>query len=127
MTQGHRQSTLTQQWQINKFLWICLLFLALFLPVARTHGLITVSLPVAYSILAVAVANAGLRTYFGWRSGGFNTDRMSWIFTTVDVILISVGVRLTGELNSELWLIYYVLIISESMFATPRQSNALIA
>src|SRR5207237_1016016 len=71
--------------------------------------------------------NAGFRTYFGWKSGGFNTDRMSLLFTTVDVVLISVGVRLTGELNSELWLIYYVLIISESMFATPRQTNTLIA
>ncbi len=122
-----KQVALVQQWQINKFLWICLLFIALFLPVARKHGIISVSLPVAYAILCVAIANAGLRTYFGWRSGGFNTDRMSWLFTTVDVVLISVGVKLTGELNSELWLIYYVLIISESMFATPRQTNALIS
>lgn len=119
-------SSVAEQWQVNKFLWLCLLFVAVFVPVAQLQGWIAVSSPTAYGILALAVVNAAVRTYAGWRRGG-STGGLGWAFTCVDIVLISVGVRITGGIGSELWPLYIVLMISESLYAGPAQTTALIA
>jgi len=113
-------------WQVNKYLWLCLLVAALYIPVARDQGLLSVSVPAAYGILFLAVANGGLRTWSGWRQGGYNGPR-GWIFTVTDVILVAVGIHVTGQLRSELWLVFYVILISESLYALPGQTSVLMS
>lgn len=119
-------SPISEQWQINKFLWCCLLFLVIFIPVASNQGWMKIPLGTAFLLLGIAVVNAVLRTYFGWRSGGSNGP-IGWVFTTIDIGLISVGVSATFDLNSELWLFYFVLLIAETMFATRQQAALLLA
>jgi len=122
---NERFSTISEQWQINKYLWICLFFLGVFIPLAHARGWMRVPLTTAYGILAVAALNAAVRTYFGWKGGG-STGKLGWLFTTIDVGLISVGVSLTGRLRSELWCVYFVLFVAESLYAAPGQTNLLI-
>src|SRR5258708_23161439 len=123
--QSPQHPPISEQWQINKFLWACLLFLVVFIPVSSAQGWINIPVGTAFAILAVAVVNAGLRTYFAWRSGGSN-GRIGLVFTTVDVILVSVAVRVTLGIRSELWLLYFVLLIAESMFATGPETAFLM-
>jgi signal transduction histidine kinase len=111
-------------WEINKYLWICLLFAAWFIQAAHVRHWITVPLPVAYSVYALAILNGAIRSYVGWRRGG-NTGAAGWAFTLVDVILISVAVSITNGIYSELWLAYYVLLVSEAMYSTSIQTTAL--
>jgi signal transduction histidine kinase len=124
--QSPHHPPISEQWQINKFLWCCLLFLVIFIPLSSAQGWIKVPLGTAFAILGIAVINGILRTYFGWRSGGSNGP-LGWVFTTVDMGLISVAVRVTFDINSELWLFYFVLLIAESMFATGPQTVVLMA
>jgi signal transduction histidine kinase len=122
---NERYSSITEQWQINKYLWICLFFLGVFIPLAHARGWMRVPLGTAFGILSVAAVNAAIRTYVGWKRGG-STGTMGWLFTTIDVGLISVGVSLTGGLRSELWCVYFVLFVAESLYAAPGQTNLLI-
>ncbi len=117
---------LPEQWRINRLLWICLIFVAVFIPLAHAYGWITVPLPLAFGILAVAVVNSALRTYCGWRFGT-NAGIRDWIFTTVDIGVISAGVYVSGGLSSELGLAYFVTMIAESLFATPAETSGLVA
>jgi signal transduction histidine kinase len=116
--------TTREMWQVNKYLWLCLLFIALFSPLAHGQGWLSVSIPAAYGVFGLAVLNGAARTYYGWKRGGFN-DAQGWTFTLIDILLISVAVRITGGLRSELWLAYYVLLIAESLFSTSLQTTIL--
>src|ERR1051325_228689 len=109
-----------EMWEVNKYLWLCLLFVGLYLPWVASEGRLLVPLPMAYGLFGLAILNGGLRTYYGWRGGGFNGGG-GWICTAVDLGLISLAVRITGGIDSELWLVYYVLLISETLFSTTRQ------
>src|SRR6266540_203772 len=90
-----------EMWQVNKYLWICLLFVVGYLHLADAAGTLSVPLPQAYSLFLLAILNGAARTYFGWKQGGFN-DRRGWIFTAVDISLISIAVRVTGGLESDI-------------------------
>jgi signal transduction histidine kinase len=113
-------------WEVNKYLWLCLVFIAIFIPWAAKHHWLRVHVGVAYGVLALAILNGAARTYMGWKSGGFNEER-GWIFTLVDLALIAVAIRITGGLESELWLAYFVLLISESLFSPAGQTIFLLA
>lgn len=117
-----RRST-REMWEVNKYLWLCLLFAALYVPWAARHGRLAVPVPAAYSLLLLAVVNGAARSWCGWRRGGFNDARLSWLFTLADIALISIAVRITGGLQSDLWLLYFVLLVSESLFADTRQTT----
>src|SRR5947208_1402636 len=106
-----------EMWQVNKYLWLCLLFVVVYIQFAQASGRLTIPLAQAYGIFVLALLNGGARTYFGWRRGGFN-DQKGWLFTIIDVALIGVAIRVTGGIESDLWLLYFVLAISETLFSS---------
>jgi signal transduction histidine kinase len=111
-------------WQVNKYLWLCLLFVALFIPLAHGLGWLTVEPGTAFLLLGAAVVNAAFRTYFGWVHGG-NQGIRGWVFTVADLAIISVGVHVTGGLESHIWPVYFLLLIAESLFSTSLQVTIL--
>jgi signal transduction histidine kinase len=113
-------------WRINKYLWGTLLFVGLYIPFAYARGSLSVSLPVAFGVFALSILNAAARTYSAWLCGGYNDEKRGWTFNVIDVLLISLAVWMTRGIHSELWLLYYVLLISESLFAPPGQTRLLI-
>ena len=115
-----------EMWQVNKYLWLCLLFVLVYLHLSQAAGRLSIPLADAYGLFGLAIVNGGARTYFGWRQGGFN-DRRGWIFTFVDVALISIAVRVTGALESDIWLLYFILVVSEGLFSSSLQSSVLCA
>ncbi len=112
-------------WQVNKYLWLCLLYIALYLSYLHALGVIPNPAVYTFGILALAILNGGLRTYSGWKRGG-NQGPIAWTFTVVDIALLSVGIYLTGGIRSELGAVYLVLLISESLYTSPRQTGILI-
>jgi signal transduction histidine kinase len=113
-------------WAVNKYLWICLLFAAWFIQAAKARGWITVPLPYAYAVYGLAILNGAARSYRGYRVGG-NDGLYGWAFTIVDLVLISAAVRITNGIYSELWLAYYVLLVSEALYSTSLQTSVLNA
>jgi signal transduction histidine kinase len=114
-------------WQTNKYLWMTLLFVAVYVPFASRQGKLSVSIPLAYGLFALALINGAIRTWSAWTLGGANDDRRSWVFNLIDMALISVGVYITGGIESDLWLLYMVLFISEALYATHMQTRLVLA
>ena len=112
-------------WQINKYLWLCLAYIAVYLLYMHAAGRIPYSPVYTFGVLAAAIINGAARTYFGWKTAG-NKGFAAWIFTLVDVAALSTGVYLTGGLRSELGIVFPVLLVSESLFSSPRQTGILL-
>jgi signal transduction histidine kinase len=108
-------------WPASRYRWLTLLFVALYLPYAA----LSVPLPAAYGLLAVGVVNYAIRTLSAIRLGGANDRRRAWIFNLLDVAVISAGVRVSGGLESELWLLYFILLASEAAYSAPADSRTL--
>ena len=113
-------------WQVNKYLWLSLLYISIYLGYMHQQGRIVHSPWLTFGVLGLAVVNGGLRTYSGWKRGG-NQGPVAWAFTIVDIAVLSIGVYLTGGIRSELGVVYLVLLISESLYTSPRQTGTLIA
>ncbi len=117
-----------EMWGGNKYLWICLLFAAWFIQAAHVRHWITVPLTAAYGVYALALLNGGVRSYLGWRrvdTASSNTGALAWVFTLFDVALISIAVHITNGIYSELWLAYYVILVSAALYSTSIQPAAL--
>ncbi len=114
-------------WQINKYLWMTLGFLLVYIPIARAQGMIRVPIAQVWLLFTLALADGGARTLLAWRRGGFLSDATAWLFTTLDIVLVSLAIHLTGGLGSDLWLVYFVVMIFELMFATPHQKRLITA
>ncbi|HLK61311.1 MAG TPA: sensor histidine kinase [Chthonomonadaceae bacterium] len=112
-------------WQINKYLWMTLAFLLVYLPIARWQGILKLSGWQAAGLFALALLDGGTRSYLAYRRGGFLPDLWAWCFTGLDILLLSCAVHFTGGLQSDLWLVYFVVLIFESLYATPLQKRLL--
>ncbi len=107
-------------WQVNRCLWAAVGGSAIYLIWLAQTGNVRVAPNVALALIFVGAGNAALRTYSGWRRGGFNDRRASWIFNLVDVGILSLAVYATGGARSEFWLLYLVLVVAESTTSTPH-------
>ena len=120
---------LIQLWQVNKYLWMALAFALAYIPVAQGRGLLIVPLWAAWLLLLLGVINTGLRSYAGYREARSDAPPprsrplLSWIFTLIDIALISLAVGCTRGLQSDLWLLYFISMISESLYAPPKQTR----
>ncbi|BDI31769.1 hypothetical protein CCAX7_38200 [Capsulimonas corticalis] len=101
-------------WRINRYLWLCLLFVGGSLGVQYRHYTPAVRSDLV-CVFICAVVCVGLRSYCGYRSKAGTTGQWGWAFTCVDIILIAIVVRLTGGLHSDLWLIYFLLLVTETL------------
>lgn len=108
-------------WEVNKYLWMTLGFLFLYLVVAQLQGELRVPFWSAGLLFALAVLDGASRSYLAYRRGGFLPDALAWCYTLCDMLLISFAIRFTGGLNSDLWLVYFVVMIFESLYSTRLQ------
>ncbi|MCW3055864.1 MAG: response regulator receiver sensor signal transduction histidine kinase [Chthonomonadales bacterium] len=122
----NRYPAIRSLWQINKYLWMTLGFLLVYTVVAEAQGLVRVSMAQAWMLFILALTSAVTRTLLAWRKAGVLSDTMARVFTAVDVFLVALGIHFTGGLQSDLWLVYFVVIIFELMFATLPQKRLVI-
>jgi len=111
-------------WRVNRYLWFSLLFAGVWLwQVSRSYPTgQQISIAVVFCL---AVASVSLRSWMGLRSGRGTTGQIGWVFTAIDIGLIAAVVRLTGGYNSELWLFYFLVVVSETLSVSVKAELAL--
>lgn len=122
-----RSPAVRSLWQINKYLWMTLGFLLVYTVVAEAQGLIRVPIAAAWLLFVAAFTSGATRTYLAWRKSGVLSDPLARLFTTIDILLIAIAIHFTGGLESDLWLVYFVVMIFELMFSTRQQKRLILA
>lgn len=124
-SEGRKITSLRQLWQVNKYLWMSIAFVLLYLPMAQSQGLLSAPVEYAWALLLLGLLDASARTYLAIRRGGTLPDSWAWVFTLFDILLISFSIYITRGLGSDLWLLFFVVMIFESLYATPLQKRLL--
>jgi signal transduction histidine kinase len=115
-------NTTRQMWQVNKYLWMSLAFALVYIPFAQARHLLSVPVWVAWGVFALGVVNGAARSFVAYQDGGtIKKVGWGWSFTFLDVGLIAVAVGITGGVKSDLWLLFFIAMISESLYAPPEQ------
>lgn len=122
-----RYPAIRSLWQINKYLWMTLGFLLVYTVTAKAQGLIRVPMTQAWLLFGLALASAATRTALAWRKAGVLSDSLARVFTAIDIFLVAVSIHFTGGLESDLWLVYFVVMIFELMFSTRQQKRLVVA
>ena len=122
----HDPSRLLQQWRLNKYLWMSLGFAVAYLAAAQAMGRVSLPPTAAWTLLVLAIANGAARSILGYvfhEKGPLRSTLYfaSWAFTVADIALVGAAVHFTGGPTSELWLLYFVVVLSESLYAPPAQ------
>jgi len=83
-----------------------------------------------FVVLLCAATNLGLRSWTKVRALHGQLPRpiyarFGWLFVTVDLVLIALGLRFTGAAHSPLWIVVFVVIVAETLFAS-KDETALI-
>lgn len=112
--------SLSEMWQVNKYLWLSLAVALAYLLNAQAQGRLRAPVPVAWTVFGLALADAASRSWLAYRLGGRLPERVARLYTGLDVLLISVAVGITRGVESELWLLYFVVMIFEALHATPQ-------
>lgn len=119
---------------VSKVYWACIGFVAVWVAL-RALGVDPHRPPLPLWSLALVVAfasaNQGLRSLVSLRrqaqSGAAAAappeNRWGWVFTVIDLSLIAVGLRLTGGLESGLWLILIVAVVGETILAPKNEAD----
>lgn len=71
-----------------------------------------------YALYFLAVSGVATRYLTGERYGRERWHRV--LFDGLSILFISVGVGMTGGIRSELWLLYFILVIAETLAASAR-------
>lgn len=100
-------------------------FVLLYIPLAFVQGLFIVPTWVVWGLFGLAVMDGAGRTVLALRCGGTLSLRVSWVFTILELGLIAAATGITGGVRSELWLLYFVVIVFESLYATPEAKRLL--
>jgi hypothetical protein len=121
-------------WRINKYLWMALGVVALYIPFAQMQGRLVIAPAGAWLLFGAGVGNVALRTYLGHRLAAPEKAvlkaRTGWLLLFIDLVLLAFAIYSTKGLESDFWLLYLVIGIAESIHAPPVEArivSALIA
>ncbi|MGV3721281.1 MAG: sensor histidine kinase [Actinomycetota bacterium] len=71
-----------------------------------------------YTLYSLAVAGVATRYLTGVRHGRERWHRL--VFDALSILFIALGVNLTGGIHSDLWLVYFIFVIAETLAASAR-------
>jgi signal transduction histidine kinase len=71
-----------------------------------------------YTLYFLAVAGVATRYLTGVRHGHERWHRV--VFDGLSILFIALGVNLTGGIHSDLWLVYFIFVIAETLAASAR-------
>ncbi len=117
----NRDDGIREIFHVDKYLWLNLVFVFLYIFISQTQGLATVPAWSLWLLFAFAVLNAGIRTLFRFRYGDSHFGALTQVFVTTDILLLSIGIGFTSGIKSDLWLIYFIAILSHSLYVRTSQ------
>jgi signal transduction histidine kinase len=118
-------STTRQLWQVNKYSWMSLAGVLGYILAARAQHLFIVPMWVVWTLFCIGVGECLARAVVGYRHGGALTGHWSTFFNGAEITLIALAVVITGGIRSDLWLLYFVVMMYESLYAPPREKRLL--
>ena len=118
-------TTRRQMWQLNKYLWMSLAGVLTYIPIAYAQGVFEAPAWAVGTLFGVALAEGSLRSLIGYRRGGALDARLSARFNYAEIAFITVGIAISGGVHSDLWLLYFVTMTFESLYASRRKKRRL--
>ena len=122
---GFMDTPTRQMWQLNKYMWMSLAFLLVYIPLAYRQGVFEAPFAIVCGLYCAGIAEGGLRTWLGAHNGGSLAPRLAALFNNLEIALITVAIAISGGIHSDLWLLYFVVMMFESLYATRRNKTFL--
>ncbi len=107
-----RSPTLTR---VALYVWLAVAFVLLWLHFSSVRIYLDWRI---YSLYFLAVAGVAGRYLTGIRHGNARWHRV--VFDTLSILFIALGVNQTGGIHSDLWLLYFIFVIAETLAASAR-------
>ena len=119
------------QWRVSRVYWLVLLLIIAWVFLHRI-GPYTDAEAVHegpfLAVLFLAILNLSFRSWASVKrkQHGLQSPfyaRLGWLFVSVDLLLIALGLRFTGEIHSPLWIVMFVVVTAETILASPRETS----
>jgi signal transduction histidine kinase len=121
-------------WRVSLVYWLTIIGIfvwTLFAASGRVPGTPPVALPSFLLVLVFAAINLGFRSVERvQRKRRPNSQRQAtfgWIFVSVELVLIAAGLRLTGGIESPLWVVLFLVGVSETILTTSGEAHLILA
>ncbi len=101
--------------RVATYVWIAVGFIFVWLHFSSVHEYLDWRI---YSLYFLAVSGVACRYLTGVRHGHERWHRV--VFDGLSILFIALGVGLTGGIRSELWLLYFIFVIAETLAASAR-------
>ena len=115
-----------EMWRVNKYIWLSLGFVFAWLWAQQDRFDAATQVYLAWT-LAAGFANLSVRSWIAFRSSAGTTGQWGWAFSIADIVLIAVAVHFTGGLQSDLWLLYILLSVTETLSVSVKDEILLLA
>jgi signal transduction histidine kinase len=112
-------------WQINKYSWMSLAGVLVYIFTAQAQHLFIVPVGVAWALFALGAIECLGRSVVGYRHGGSLQGGWSTFFNAAEIGLIALSIVITGGIRSDLWMLYFVVMTYESLYSDPRAKRLL--
>lgn len=106
-------------WQLNKYLWMSLGFLLVYIPLAYRQGVFEAPFGVVCAVYCAGIVEGGARTWLGLRTHGNLNPRASALFNNLEIALMTIAIGISGGIHSDLWLLYFVVMMFEVAVCHP--------
>jgi signal transduction histidine kinase len=119
------------QWRVSRVYWLVLLLIVAWVFLRRIGPNASgedVREGPFFTILFLAILNLSFRSWAAVRRRKGNLQspfysRLGWLFVTVDLVLVALGLRFTGGIHSPLWIVMFVVVTAETILASPRETS----
>lgn len=119
------------QWRISRVYWLVLLLIVAWVFLQRigpNPAVENVQEGPFFMVLFLAILNLSFRSWASVqrRKRGLPSafyERLGWLFVTVDLVLIALGLRFTGGIHSPLWIVMFVVVTAETILASPKETS----
>lgn len=117
-------------WRVSQVYWVVVLYSGIWI-LLRSYGIGGPPLPswsvaTVVSAFVLAIINLTLRSRSAIRRGGYgdnDRDPIGWVYTTLDLIVVTVAIRATGGHASSLWPVFFVAVVGESVLSHPKEGR----
>jgi signal transduction histidine kinase len=125
-----KYSRARSQWRISLVYWLSLLGIGIWTAAAasgKVPGTPPIQLGQFLFVLLIAAANLAFRSWERVRRDRDPEHRrhpgLGWLFVTVDLVLITAGLRVTGGIASPLWVVVFLVGVAETVLANPADAH----
>jgi signal transduction histidine kinase len=129
----HPDPKTAAQWRVSRVYWLAVAGLVVWTALVasgRVPGTPKIDIIPFSLILVLGAVNLACRSYERMKRKAGREDRhnaIGWVFVVVDFLLISLGLRFTGGLESPLWVLLFLVGVAETILTAPGEAHLIMA